>query len=140
MMTYTSRHLIIHRPEEGNWVTLQAVPSNRSIHLLLPTHEGAPPLPNTALEDTEHSELRTNNCSWTSTEEVDTNRLLVKDETTKKTDGNESSIDDSFAKRNNKITLPPPPPLPPPESSDSDSDMGHGLAHIPLYEGDEDPR
>ena len=35
---------------------------------------------------------------------------------------------------------PPTPPLPPPESSDSDSDMGHGSAHIPLYEGDEDPR
>ena len=26
--TYTGRHLIIHRPEEGNWVTLQAVTSN----------------------------------------------------------------------------------------------------------------
>ena len=26
--TYTRRHLIIRRPEEGNWVTLQAVPSN----------------------------------------------------------------------------------------------------------------
>ena len=33
-----------------------------------------------------------------------------------------------------------PPLLPPPESSDSDSDMGHRSAHIPLYEGDEDPR
>ena len=41
--TYTGKHLIIHRIEEGNWVTLQAVPSNRSIHLLYPTHEGAPP-------------------------------------------------------------------------------------------------
>ena len=36
-------HLVIHRPEEGNWVTLQAYPSNRSIHLLYLTHEGAPP-------------------------------------------------------------------------------------------------
>ena len=36
-------HLVIHRPEEGNWVTLQAYASNRSIHLLYPTHEGAPP-------------------------------------------------------------------------------------------------
>ena len=35
---------------------------------------------------------------------------------------------------------PPPPLLPPPESNDSDSDMGHGSAHIPLYEGDEEPR
>ena len=26
--TYTSRHIIIHRLEEGNWVTFQAVPSN----------------------------------------------------------------------------------------------------------------
>ena len=26
--TYTGRHLIIRRPEEGNWVTFQAVPSN----------------------------------------------------------------------------------------------------------------
>ena len=45
-------HLLIRRPEEGNWVTLQALPSNRSIHLLYPTYEGAPPLPNTVLEDT----------------------------------------------------------------------------------------
>ena len=45
-------HLLIHRPKEGNWVTLQAYPSNRSIHLLYPTHKGAPPLPNTALENT----------------------------------------------------------------------------------------
>ena len=41
--TYTGRHLIIRRPKEGNWVTFQVVPSNRSIHLILPTHEGAPP-------------------------------------------------------------------------------------------------
>ena len=35
----------------------------------------------------------------------------------------------------------PPPPPPPPESSDNDFDMGRiGSAHIPLYEGDEDPR
>ena len=57
---------------------------------------------------------------------------------TKKTDGDESSIDDSSTERNKKITPPPPPP--PPESSDIDSDMGHGSAHIPLYEGNEDPR
>ena len=36
-------HLVICRPEEGNWVTLQAYPSNRSIHFLYLTHEGAPP-------------------------------------------------------------------------------------------------
>ena len=36
-------HLVIRRLKEGNWVTLQAYPSNRSIHLLYPTHEGAPP-------------------------------------------------------------------------------------------------
>ena len=35
--------LVIHWAEERNWVTLQAYPSNRSIHLLYPTHEGAPP-------------------------------------------------------------------------------------------------
>ena len=50
--TYTSRHLITRRPLEGNWVTFQAAPSLWSIHLLLPTHEGAPPLPNIALKDT----------------------------------------------------------------------------------------
>ena len=50
-------HLVIHWPEEVNRVTLQAYPSNRSIHLLYPTHEGAPPLPNTALENTENSDL-----------------------------------------------------------------------------------
>ena len=27
-------HLVIHRPKEGNWVILQAYPSNRSIHLI----------------------------------------------------------------------------------------------------------
>ena len=36
-------HLVIHQPEEGNWVTLQVCPSNGIIHLLYPTHEGAPP-------------------------------------------------------------------------------------------------
>ena len=57
---------------------------------------------------------------------------------TKKIDGNESSIDDSSAERTKKITpLSTPPPE---ESSDNDSDMGHESAHIPLYEGDEDPR
>ena len=60
-------HLLIRQPEEGNWVKLQALPSNQSIHLLYPTHEGAPPLPNTALDNTEQSDLQTNNCSWTST-------------------------------------------------------------------------
>ena len=93
--THTGRHLIIRRLEEGNWVMLQVVPSNRSIHLLLLTHEGAPPLPHTTLEDIKHSELRTNNCSWTSTKEADTNRLLVEEEMTKTTDRNESFIDSS---------------------------------------------
>ena len=41
--TNDDNHLLIRRPEEGNRVTLQALPSNRSIHLLYPTHEGAPP-------------------------------------------------------------------------------------------------
>ena len=36
-------HLVIHRTEEGNWVTLQAYLYNRSIHLIYPRHEGAPP-------------------------------------------------------------------------------------------------
>ena len=58
-------HLVIHRPEEENWVTLQAYPSNRSIHLLYSTYEGAPPLPNTTLENIEQSDLHTNNCSRT---------------------------------------------------------------------------
>ena len=58
---------------------LQVYPSNQSSHLLYPTHEGAPSLPNTTLEDTEHSELRTDNCSWTSTEEVDPDRMLIEE-------------------------------------------------------------
>ena len=53
-------HLVIRRLEKGNCVTLQVYPSNRSIHLLYPTHEGAPPLPNTTLENIEHSDLQTN--------------------------------------------------------------------------------
>ena len=77
-------HLVIHQPKEGNWVTLQAYPSNRSIHLLYPTHEGAPPLPNIYLENTEQSDLQTNQCSWTSIGEVDPDRLLVGEEMTKK--------------------------------------------------------
>ena len=49
-------------------------------------------------------------------------------------------VDNSYAQINNQnIPLPPPPP-PPGGESDNDSDMGHGSAHIPLYEGDEDPR
>ena len=48
---YPGRHLVIRRPIEGNWVTFQTAPSFRSIHLLLPTHEGTPPLPHTAIED-----------------------------------------------------------------------------------------
>ena len=36
-------HLLIRRPEEGNWVTLQELPSNQSIQLLYLTHEGATP-------------------------------------------------------------------------------------------------
>ena len=67
--------------------------------------------------------------------------MLIEDETTKKTDKDESSIHDSSAERNKQITPPPPPPPPPPPKiSDSDFDMGHGSADIPLYEGDEDPR
>ena len=50
-------HLVIRRPEEGNWVTLQVYPSNRSIHLIYSTHEGAPPLPNTTLKNMEQSDL-----------------------------------------------------------------------------------
>ena len=102
------------------------------------------PLPNTSLEDTEHSELQTSNYSWTLTKEFKINQLLVEDETTKTTDGDESFVNGSSTERNKQITPPPPPPPPPPPStpfdSDSDSDMGHGSAHIPLYEGDEDPR
>ena len=64
--------------------------------------------------------------------------------TTKMTDGNESSLDNSSAQKNkqsNPLSPPPPPPPPPPkEYNDSDFDMGHETTHIPLYEGDEDPR
>ena len=120
---------------------LQVYPSNRSIHLLYPTHEGAPPLPNTALENTEKYDLQTNNCSWTSIGEVDPDRLLVEEEMTNKTtDKNESSIDNSSAQRN-KQNIPLPPPSPPPEEdSNNESDTGHGSTHIPLYEGDKEPR
>ena len=31
-------NLVICQPKEGNWVTLQAYPSNKSIHLLYPTY------------------------------------------------------------------------------------------------------
>ena len=58
------------------------------------------------------------------------------------TDGNESSFDYSCEQQDMlNIPLPPPPPPPssPPEG-DSDTDMGHISSHIPLYEGDEDPR
>ena len=65
--------------------------------------------------------------------------MLVKEETTKTTDENESFVDVSSVERTKQITPSPTPP-PPEERSDSDSDMGHGSAHIPLYEGDEDPR
>ena len=132
-------HLVIRRLEEGDWVTLQVYPSNQSIHLLYLTHEGAPPLPNTSLENTEKYDLQTNNCSWTSTGEVNPNQLLVREETTNKTtNGNESSVDNRSTQRDKQnIPLPPPPPR---GDSDSESDMGHGSAHIPLYEGNEDPR
>ena len=52
--TSTIRHIVIRPPVEGNWVTFQMAPSFRSIHLLLPTHEGAPPPPSTAFEGIEH--------------------------------------------------------------------------------------
>ena len=77
-------HLLIRQPEEGNWVTLQALTSNRSIHLLYPTHEGAPPLPDTALGNTEKLNLQTNQCSWTSTQ---TDCLSKKKQQTKRSMG-----------------------------------------------------
>ena len=98
-------------------------------------------MPNTALEDTENLELQTNNCSCTSTGEKDPDRLLVGEETTTKTtDINESFVNNSSAHKNKQNTPLSPPPPPPKEDSYSDSNMGHGSAHIPLYEGDEDPR
>ena len=60
--------------------------------------------------------------------------------TTKTTDENESSVDNSSAQKNKKNNPLSPPSRPPKEDSDSDSDMGYRSAHIPLYEGDEDPR
>ena len=130
-------NLVIRQPKEGKWVTLQAYPSNHGIHLLYTTHEGAPALPNTALENIEQSDLQANQCSWTSTGEVDPNRLLVGEETTNKTTNeNESSVDNSSAQRDKQnIPLPPPPPPPPPPpggDSDSDFNMGHRSVHIPL--------
>ena len=65
------------------------------------------------------------------------------EETTKKmTNGNKSSIENSCEQRDtHSIPLPPPPPPPlPPPGGEVDTDMGHGSAHIPLYEDDEDPR
>ena len=55
-------HLVIRRPEEGNWVMLQAYPSNQSINLLYLIHEGEPPMLNTYLENIEQSDLQANNC------------------------------------------------------------------------------
>ena len=55
------------------------------------------------------------------------------------TNGNENSIDNSSAQKN-KQNSPLSPPPPPKEDSDSDSDMGHESVHIPLYEGNKDPR
>ena len=77
----------------------------------------------------------------TSTREFNPNRLLVGEETTNKTtDRNESSVNNSSMQRDKQnIPLPPPPP-PPGEDRDSESDMGHKSVHIPLYEGNEDPR
>ena len=98
-------------------------------------------MPNTTLEDTENLELQKNNCSWTSTGEVDPNRLLVGEETTTKTtEKNESSVNNSYTQKNKQNTPLSPPPPPPEEDSASDFDMGHGSVHIPLYEGNEDPR
>ena len=91
-------HLLIHQTIEGNWVTLQVYPSNRSIHLLYPINEGAPLLPKTTLENTEKSNLQTNNCSWTSTGEVDPDRALVEERMRNKTtDEDESSVNNNSA-------------------------------------------
>ena len=49
-------HLVIRRPEKGNRVTLQAYSSNRSINLLYPGNEGAPPC-QTQLQKTQNSRI-----------------------------------------------------------------------------------
>ena len=72
---------MIHQPEEEKWVKLQAYTSKGSIHLLYPTQEGAPPLPNKALKETKQLELQAHQCSWTLIEEIDPNQLLVVEET-----------------------------------------------------------
>ena len=88
------------------------VPFQPKYPFTLPTHEGAPPLPNTSLENIEKSYLQTSNCSWTSTGEVDPHRLLVGEEMTNKTtDGNESSVNNSSTQKD-KQNIPLPPPLP----------------------------
>ena len=142
---YPRRHLVICLPVEGNWVTFQTEPSFRSIHLLLPTYEGAPPLPHKTLEELKEDDLRTqsDSDSGTSTVHIHNNPLYGAKEST--TDGGTNSVDQNSAGPTTSTTPPlsppPTPPTPPTsESSESDSDMGHGSAHIPLYEGDEDPR
>ena len=64
-----------------------------------------PPSPNTALEEIEHSELRTNSCSGPSTAEVDIKQLHVDEEST--TDENRSFVDQSSIEMNTPITPPP---------------------------------
>ena len=102
-----------------------------------------PPPPSTAFEEIEQADLRTQSFSGPSTVEIHNNPLYVEEKST--TDGGTSSVDQNFAGATTS-TIPPlsPPPTPPTpptfESSESDLDMGHGSAHIPLYEGDEDPR
>ena len=56
------------------------------------------------------------------------------------TDGNKSFVNNSYAQQDKQNIPVPPPPPPRGGDSDIDTDMGHGSTHIPLYEGDEDPR
>ena len=59
--------------------------------------------------------------------------------TNKTSDENESSIETNYGQRDTwNIRLPPPPP--PPSEGEFDAEMRHSSAHIPLYEGDKDPR
>ena len=75
-----------------------------------------------------------------STEEFELIQLLVEEKLTNKNfDENESSDETSYDQHRATENIRPPPP-PPPEADADVDDMGHDVGHIPLYEGDEDPR
>ena len=84
------------------------------------------------------------NFTWVSLEGLDINLLLVESTPNvieKTFDKNESFVK-NISKENAVIEINAPPP-PPPRMSEEDidiKDMVHMSEHIPLYEGDEDPK